>query len=227
MQSRTASHRSRRRLLVLIVAQALALTGCVGIFGETIELHHDPLAAAQSGAGSVSLLKDVHDYRSDTSRIGRATITVFAITSGTVHASAPVPDELQKEILDALHGAGYEVNLVERLASPAAPTPVLQVDVTEFYFKNYNWLWPFVPTWGAVELLVQVHDPDGHPRLYQRLRAKGNSFCLTGHCAFDTATTKALTRVLNTLATDMGSEQFRTALDVGASPAVTAIPPAP
>jgi hypothetical protein len=47
---------------------------------------------------------------------------------------------------------------------------------------------------------------------FKLFRGSGNSFCLTGGCAFGAATKEALTEVLNQIVEACSSEEFRQAL---------------
>ena len=73
----------RVALVAMISAIAVTSLGCVGIGGETIDLTHDELEAGSARSGHARLQTPATDLRG-TKRIGRATITVFAITSGSV-----------------------------------------------------------------------------------------------------------------------------------------------
>lgn len=121
--------------------------GCVGIGGETIPVLHDELAAVSGEAsGPLKLAQAADDVRKRTGRIGRPTFTVFAITTGSIKTKDPVVQEVAEAIADALTHAGYTVEVVDR-TDPSTPTGGLVVaKIENFWFKNYNWVWPIVPT---------------------------------------------------------------------------------
>ena len=63
---------------------------------------------------------------------------------------------------------------------------------------------------GSVELTLQK--PDGKVLYDRSSHGSGNSYCLTGECAFGTATKEALTEVINKIVEACSSEEFRQAL---------------
>jgi len=207
--------RLTRVAIALLVATQLA---CVGIGGETIRLDHDPLRTGASfkSSGFVSLVQPAEDARSDRSRVGRATITLFAITSGDIQTYAPVGEEVARNVADALRSAGYQVVMGDRAEllgdkSDSTPSPAVVVKVDEFYFRNYNWLWPFVPTWGGIQLTIEVQTPENQTIYQETIRGSGSSYRLTGNSAFSKAARNAMTEVLQQLVVAISSQEFQTA----------------
>jgi len=50
----------------------------------------------------------------------------------------------------------------------------------------------------------------GGKKLFEKsYEGGGNSLCLTGHCAFETATKEAMTEVLNKITKDFSSQSVR------------------
>ncbi|MDJ0868996.1 MAG: hypothetical protein QNK03_23010, partial [Myxococcota bacterium] len=201
--------------IALLAATQLA---CVGIGGETIRIRHDSLwdSASPRSAGFVSLVEPAQDARADQTRIGRATFTLFAITSGSIKTYEPVGYEVVRNVEAALKSVGYEVLVDDRAAllsdrRDSDPSPAIIVTVDEFYFRNYNWLWPYVPTWGDIQLTIEVQTPDAE-RVYRRtFRGHGKSYQLSGHSAFFTATKNAMTEVIQQLLDEVSSEAFQAA----------------
>lgn len=213
-------------LHALALALPLAATGCVGIGGETIALSHEKLSPPTKAAtGPLAMSRAAEDGRDKKSRIGRATFTVFAITSGNIKTQRPITDEVAGQVADALRTAGYEVNLVDGASQPGATSPVLVVKIEEFYFRNYNWLWPIVPTWGDIKLGLRVERPDDTYAFTRSVTGDGNSLCLLGECAFRNATKEAMTEALNKVTEVVTSDEFRTAMEIGAEASESA--PAP
>jgi hypothetical protein len=137
---------------------------------------------------------------------------LFAIESGDVTSTAPLTEEVVTQVKQALESLGYQVTLVDSMHPVPNPFSILKVGINEFYFKNYNWIWPIVPTWGSIALDLTLHKPDGKMVYCKLFRGSGNSFCLTGECAFGAATKEALTEVLNKIVGACSSEEFRQAL---------------
>ena len=202
------------RLPTIFLSSAifLCLMGCVGIGGTQIQIAHDVLSTPkQSFSDSIVMQKSADDGRMG-GRIGHATITLFAIESGDVTSTYPLTEEVVTQVKQALESLGYQVTLVDSTHPVPNPSSILKVRINEFYFKNYNWIWPIVPTWGDIALDLTLHNPDGKMVYYKLFRGSGNSFCLTGGCAFGAATKEALTEVLNKIVEACSSEEFRQVL---------------
>jgi hypothetical protein len=215
---------------------ACALVGCVGIGGERIPVIHDPIDLPGSRvSGTLAVPEQAEDVRADSTRIGRATITLFAITSGQIRTQEPLTIEVMRNIREALVEVGYSVSVIDpsavatrqevrrtlevagqaeaAAAVEEGPTdPVLNVEIRSFYFRNYNWVWPIVPTWGDIVLGVKLTDVSGNLTFKRTLKGGGTSFCLLGHCAFKAATRRAMNEVLEDLVQAITSQEFQTAV---------------
>ena len=190
----------------------LCLMGCVGIGGTQIQIAHDALSTPkQSFSDSIVMQKSADDGRMG-GRIGHATMGVWAGESGDLTSITPLTEEVVTQVKQALESLGYQVTLVDSTHPVLNPSSILKVRINEFYFKNYNWFWPIVPTWGDIALDLTLRNPDGKMRYYKIFRGSGNSFCLTGGCAFGAATKEALTEVLNQIVEACSSKEFRQAL---------------
>lgn len=200
--------------LVALVFVSIWLTGCVGIGGETISLAHDQLnPPAQQFSDTLIMPNSVDDLRNDQNAIGHATTTLFAIPSGRVKTKTDFNQRITEEVRFALESIGYQVNVVEpgNISTDGLASVKIQVD--EFWFRNYNYLWPIVPTWGNIKLRLVVERPPGHIIFKQKFHGKGDSLCLLGECAFKTATREAITDVLNQIIEQLSGEEFHTALN--------------
>jgi hypothetical protein len=71
---------------------------------------------------------------------------------------------------------------------------------------------PRVPTRGSIALELTMQNADGKVLYHRSFSGSGNSYCLTGDCAFGAATKEALTEVLNKIVAACSSEEFRHAL---------------
>ncbi len=211
---------------VLLAAFAATTIGCVGIGGETIRLEHAELQAPdRSLSGRVPGLERAEDLRDTQERIGRATVTLFAIPSGSVTTQGHVTEEVVTNVKEGLEAVGYDVDVTDQVPGNE---PCMLVKIDELHFRNYNWLWPYVPTWGHIGLTVEVRRPDGRIAYERSFRASGRSHCLTGACAFTNASRAAMTEVLDQMIADFASQEFRTAMGLPAlleAPAVAAEPP--
>ena len=148
----------------------------------------------------------------DTKRIGRATITLFAIPSGDIRMKDPVEQEVIDEVEAGLQAAGFRV---ERVDAKTAPARSVAVTISKFSFSNYNWVWPIVPTWGDLEIGLSVKDGSGKTVYNRRFAGSGTSMCLLGNCAFTRATRSAMTAALEELIEAASTDEFRRAVTGG------------
>jgi hypothetical protein len=186
--------------------------GCVGIGGTQVQIAHDALSTPkQSFPDSIVMQKSADDDHVR-ARIGHATVTVFSIESGDVTSTTPLTEEVVTQVRQAVESLGYQVTLVDSTHPVPNPSSILKVRINKYYFQNYTWFWPIVPTWGSIALELTLQNPDGKVLYHRSFSGSGNSYCLTGDCAFGAATKEALTEVLNKIVAACSSEEFRHAL---------------
>lgn len=203
---------TRSPMIFLSSAIVLCLMGCVGIGGTQVQIAHDALSTPkQSFPDSIVMQKSADDDHVR-ARIGHATVTVFSIESGDVTSTTPLTEEVVTQVRQAVESLGYQVTLVDSTHPVPNPSSILKVRINKYYFQNYNWFWPIVPTWGSIALELTLQNPDGKVLYHRSFSGSGNSYCLTGDCAFGAATKEALTEVLNKIVAACSSEEFRHAL---------------
>ncbi len=191
----------------------LALGGCLTA-QRPVQLGHYRLDEAPGPFHeTIALGRHAGDLRADQSRIGRTTVTLFAITSGDVTLSKPLREEIVREIAEALESLGYEIELIDEFGAEVEGIPTMAVSIQEFHFKNYTWFAPYIRTWGDIVIGVTLQDADGVLRYEERFTGSGASSCGDIDCGFTEASRKAMTQILNQLVTASGSEMFRLALD--------------
>ncbi len=200
-------------LWTLVCVSIVLLTGCVGIGGEQIALSHKTLTApTQKYTEKLTVEKTAADLREENDRIGRTTFTVFAISTGSVTTTSPVEEQIVEQIIDALSLLGYQINKntsgFENTSTTVQPL-TLKVALNEIWFKNYNWLFPIVPTWGDIKITLFLENSRGKKLFEKSYEGGGSSLCLSGHCAFDSATKEATTELLNKINTDFSSQTVR------------------
>ncbi len=202
-------------LCLLMCSSIVLLTGCVGMGGEQIALSHEALTTpTQKYTENLSVEKTVTDLREEKDRIGRSTFTVFAITTGSVTTTTPVGEQVVEQIVDALSSLGYQVNKNANGSENTHTTQplMLKVALNEIWFKNYNWFFPLVPTWGDIKITLFLENSMGKKLFEKSYEGGGNSLCLSGHCAFNSATKEAMTEVLNKIIADFSSQPIRSLL---------------
>jgi hypothetical protein len=203
---------TRLPTIFLSGAICLYLMGCVGIGGTQVQIAHDALSTpTQSFSESIVMQKSADDGRMR-GRIGHATVTLFAIESGDVTSTTSLTEAVVTQVRQALESLGYQVTLVDSTHPVPNPSSILKVRINKYYFQNYNWIWPIVPTWGSIALELTMQNPDGKVLYHRSFGGSGNSYCLTGECAFGAATKEAWTEVLNKIVEACSSQEFRQAL---------------
>lgn len=202
--------KTRFSTLCVLAGAMVLLTGCVGIGGETIRLSDDNLGTPKTQFSETILVKSpAEDLRPDKRRIGRATITLFAITSGSIRTQESVEEEILNEVKLAIESGGYRVKLLSGKTPMEGHPPIIKAAVHRLYFKNYNWLFPFVPTWGDIEISLVVEDASGE-RLFRRsFNGSGTSYQLIGHDAFETAIKEAMTDICQQIRNMVVTSEFR------------------
>lgn len=204
--------------LCVLGGALVLLSGCVGIGGETIHLSHDFLGTPPSQFSEKLQLKTpVEDLRAERRRIGRATITAFAITSGSIQTLNPVEEEVLKEVKQALEAGGYGVEVLRGGTPTQGSSPILKAVVHKLHFRNYNYLFPFVPTWGDIEIGLTVEGASGEPLFRRSFSGSGTSYQLKGYDAFVIATKEAMTAICQQIRDMVRSEDFRRIIETQGS----------
>ena len=124
----------------------------------------------------------------------------------------PLKEEVVAQVKQALESVGYQVTLVDSTHPVPNPSSILKLRINKYYFQNYNWLWPIVPTWGSIALELTIQNPNGKALYHRSFSGSGNSYCLTGECAFEAAMKEALTEVLNKIMEACSGDEFRHAV---------------
>ena len=208
--------RNRQVFACVVVIGAMwlfGLTGCVGFGGEQIKIAHDKLdVPTQQFSEQLHVLSPAVDLREEKGKVGRATVTLFAITSGGVTTQSPLEEEVAREVKEAFEASGYRVELLRQGTAKSEVGTSVKVSIKEFWFKNYNWTWPIVRTWGEVEIGLAVENAAGKSVFERSFKASGSSGCLSGQCAFEAAISEAMSEVVKQIREMAVSEEFRRAI---------------
>lgn len=183
--------------IVSMIACAVVGSGCSATLNPAIpspsggRAFNDPVAASKSAKGMPN-------------PIGHGTFTVFAIKVADVGISNGDGAELVMGAFQkTLEAHGYRVVEPEM----AAGLPVFECRVRRFDFKNYTWFFPIVPTWGGIDIDLQVTDGSG--RELWKKSYTGGSWNLW--YSFSSAVNAAMEEVLEQAVEDFANPQFRTA----------------
>lgn len=208
--------RNRQVFACVVVIGAMwlfGLTGCVGFGGEKIKIAHCNLEVpTQQFSEQLHVSSPAVDLREEKDGVGRATITVFAITSGGVTTTGALGEEVAREVKEALEASGYRVELLRQGIVKTGVDTLVKVSIKECWFKNYNWFWPIVRTWEDVEIGLTVENATGQSVFERSFKGSGSSMCLSGECAFETAISEAMTEVVKQIREMAVSEEFRRAI---------------
>src|SRR5512146_370684 len=195
--------------LVALVCSSviMGLLGCGHIYKANVT--HDVLAMPPERVSEhVVLQKQADDQREDRNRIGHWNFTLFAIEIGSVEAAEPLPDDIVKQVKDALEMAGYNVTLTETPNTPSQPANILKVQINDFYFKNYTWFGPLFITWGNIALTLTIENQAGKVFFARTFKHSGNSYH-PAESGYRVAISEALTEILNDIVKVSCTAEFR------------------
>jgi len=141
-------------------------------------------------------------------KVGWGRITLFYIPCVPIHIQGDGNEKVMEQVRAALQQVGYRVNVVETPAS--AREPMLKCKVDTFWFNNYTWLVPFVPTWGDVDLTLSLERSGGQVAWQQSFH--GHGFSANFFDGYSSAANKAMTEILNQMVDTFASDDFHNAL---------------
>ena len=94
-------------------------------------------------------------------KVGWGHFTIFYIPLVPIYIEGGDGNEqVMDQIRAALEQVGYKVSMVDG-SETSLPTPILRCKVEKFWFNNYTWFFPIVPTWGEVRLTLSLLSRDG------------------------------------------------------------------
>jgi hypothetical protein len=191
---------------VIRCAAVGALVGSVA--GCSVSLKHDPLnTPPQTYNDTVATARQAQGIDG---KVGWGHGTLFYIPIVPIYIVGEKDDNEQvaDQIRDALRQVGYNVTTVDPSSAPGGP--VLKCKVNKFWFNNYTWLFPFVPTWGDIELAVSVESPGKGPVWSHTFT--GHGWSANFFNGYTSASSEAMTKILNDMVHEFSSEQFDSAV---------------
>jgi|SRR5262245_53230723 len=146
-------------------------------------------------------------------KVGWSRFTLLAIPIVPVNLEGDGNQQMMDEVRVALKQVGYRPVIVDEGA--AAPKPLLKCKVDKFWFSNYTWpvIFPFVPTWGNVEVTTSLVSPSG-ASLWSK-SFKGRGFTVNPLSGYDGAARQSMSDVLNQMVKEFSGDEFRRALLAG------------
>src|SRR5262245_20109870 len=94
-------------------------------------------------------------------QVGWSRFTLAAIPVVPVNLEGDGNEQIMDQVRDALKHLGYRPVIVDD--GGAGRSPLLKCKVEKFWFNNYTWpvIFPFVPTWGDVEVTTTLVSASG------------------------------------------------------------------
>ena len=138
-------------VFVVLAAMTLASTGC------SVALAHGALLLLQRFSDDLTTRAAAEG---NSRRVGWGRGTFFYIPHGSdLRRRRRQLEKVMQQVRDALQQVGYQL----AIAAPDQPaaSPVLACKVDKFWFNNYTWIFPFVPTWGGIDITTNLISPSG------------------------------------------------------------------
>ena len=196
-------HRTGRPARVLSVAACLfLLSGC-----SITSLQHDVLEEpAELRSGAVNVAPKATGL--DGGKVGWGRITLFSIPVAPIYIQSDEAADMMDVISSALSVAGYSPNYAES----ADGAPLLRADVTRARFNNYTWFAPLVPTWGNVDVTLQLLSSGGEILWEESLHGGRHTFNFTD--GYNIAATRTMTELANNMVAAFTSQAFSDAVNL-------------
>ena len=204
------------------------LLGALLCDGCSLRMQHAKLSPpARSAAGTVNVARYAKGVQEP---VGYGRMTAFALPVKKVNLVGHGNELLMLQLCDALASAGYTVNYLGSAKPRPVPDDKVMIymvtpaetgeastnntvlcEVTNFNYDNYTWLFPVVPTWGAISCNVSLVTPDRQVLWQRSFDGNGHSFnFFNGYTA---AAEKSMTKMLNQMVKEFASEDFSRAVN--------------
>lgn len=141
-------------------------------------------------------------------QVGWGRFTVFSIGTKAVRMVGDGNEEVMKQVRRALEHVGYKVEVVHPQAR--VDTPVLSCRAKKFWFNNYTWAFPFVPTWGGMQLELTLLSADGKVLWSREFTGSGRT--LNFFNGYTIAANKAMKQVLDQMVEAFAGDEFHRVL---------------
>jgi hypothetical protein len=142
-------------------------------------------------------------------KVGWGRLPVFYIPAVPIHIVGDGNERIMVLIQDALKRVGYNISEVG-WGSSFRLVPYIKCTVERFWFNNYIPLVPIIPTWGEIQLEINLISPDGKTVWSEKFLGRGHSY------NFFNGYTRAVSRCMRTILNDMveifSSEEFHSVL---------------
>lgn len=195
-----------------LLALPLLLTGLLSGGCSIHQLTHDDLQAVDTVASSeytgsaVVLASSATGFTGG--KVGWGRITPFAIPVAPVYIHGDEGKQMMDNIGEALTVAGHQTR--EVTAESDSTSPVLVCHVNKFRYSNYTYFAPIVPTWGKIDVTLQLQRSDGSIAWEQQF--EGGGFTLNFTDGYNIAAKESMTELLNSMVDAFSGSDFKAAL---------------
>ncbi len=189
------------RILAAAIA-VVTLSGC-----SITSLQHDVLEEpTEIRAGEVRVESQATGFTGG--KVGWGRITLFSIPVAPVYIHSDEARDMMDIVSSALTTAGYSPEFAES----ADGAPLIKADVTRARFNNYTWLAPLMPTWGNVDVTLQLVSIGGEVLWEESVHGGGTSWSVFE--GFNVAATKSMTELANNMVAAFTSQAFSDAVNI-------------
>lgn len=157
--------KSSTRLAILLVTVTL-LAGC------SVKMSRDNSSLSASGPEVVTTKRSAEGIDG---KVGWGRITPFYIPIIPVYVEGDANQLVMEQVRKALTASGNTI-AIQAEGGVTSDGPVLQTKVDRFWFNNYTYFFPIVPTWGSVQLTISVTNSDGATLWQKAFEGSGFTF---------------------------------------------------
>lgn len=186
--------------ITMFLFVALLMTGC------SVTMKHDDLIMSPQNFSDPIAINNHSEGING--KVGWGRFTLFYIPIVPIYIEGDGNELIMKQIQDALKQVGYQVSSVN--SERTLTTPILKCKVNEFWFNNYTWLFPIIPTWGDIKLTATLVSPSGKVLWSQDF--KGDGFTMNFFNGYTSAAQQSMTEILNDMVKAFSSDVFHAAL---------------
>jgi hypothetical protein len=200
-QVKSQSFFSAATLMVLMAVSGCSVALKPQPFTAPVQTYSDQIAVSRRAEGIDG-------------KVGWGRFTVFYIPLIPIYIEGGDGNEqVMQQVGIALQQAGYKVSVVDG-ADPSLPAPLLKCKIEKFWFNNYTWFFPIVPTWGEVRLTLNLFSRDGGKLLWSHsFSGDASTFNFTD--GYSIAANKSMKIIVDDMVREFANADFLRALRQG------------
>lgn len=182
--------------LTCAVAATILLSGC------SIQMPRDTGELAQPGLGVVTTKAKAEGIEG---KAGWGRFTPFYIPIVPVYVEGDANELVMEQVRKSLRASGNAVAVTTE--SGTYEGPVVNAKVEQFWFNNYTYFFPLVPTWGNVAILVTVDTKDG-AQLWRKT-FEGNGFTLNFFNGYTSSSDQSWEKIAAEMTAAFSTPEFK------------------